>query len=261
MTPTNGLRLSTSGDHPTFRMTFSPPGEALGSAAKAPVSPQTRPPPGARRPGATRSLVEKRARSSHGTILRCADKLRRPPPGSPHGASGAVRRAYSGRPPGRKGPDEGRPRPSACEYTLPRAARRGADHHRCREPTHDTQAGPAQGKPRERAPSTSCAAPGSSSRWQNVPTTPRSTTPRSSACCVRAQEMARYVEDGALDCGLTGLRLGRRERGHRARGVRSRLRQAELRHGALGAGRAARPRTSSRSPTSRARSWPPSWSA
>jgi len=31
------------------------------------------------------------------------------------------------------------------------------------------------------------------------------TIPRSNACSIRAQEMARYVEHGALDAGLTGL--------------------------------------------------------
>ena len=51
---------------------------------------------------------------------------------------------------------------------------------------------------------------------------------------IRAQEMARYVEDGILDAGLTGLRLGGRERGPGPDRRRSRLRQAEFRKSSLG---------------------------
>ena len=57
---------------------------------------------------------------------------------------------------------------------------------------------------------------------------------------IRAQEMARYVEHGALDAGMTGLRLGHGERtgsGHRRR---PHLCQAKPRQGALGAGGAGR---------------------
>ena len=53
---------------------------------------------------------------------------------------------------------------------------------------------------------------------------------------IRAQEMARYVEHGALDAGLTGLRLGDGERAGGGDGRRPDLRQAEPRQSALGAG-------------------------
>ena len=59
---------------------------------------------------------------------------------------------------------------------------------------------------------------------------------------IRAQEMARYVSDGVLDAGLTGLRTGspstRRATAAPASldaARRSDLREAELRQGALGA--------------------------
>ena len=61
---------------------------------------------------------------------------------------------------------------------------------------------------------------------------------------IRAQEMARYVADGVLDAGLTGLdwiaehRLAVERIGARRVDRRSHLRQAELRQGALGARRA-----------------------
>ena len=55
---------------------------------------------------------------------------------------------------------------------------------------------------------------------------------------IRAQEMARYVEDGVLDAGHHRAGLGPGERRRGADGVRPGLRQAELRQGALGAGRA-----------------------
>ena len=57
---------------------------------------------------------------------------------------------------------------------------------------------------------------------------------------VRAQEMARYVEDGALDCGLTGRDWVVENEADGAHRQRPRLRQAELRQGALGAGGAGR---------------------
>ena len=55
---------------------------------------------------------------------------------------------------------------------------------------------------------------------------------------IRAQEMARYVEDGILDAGLTGRDWIAEERGRCRRRRRPHLRQAELRQSALGAGRA-----------------------
>ena len=60
---------------------------------------------------------------------------------------------------------------------------------------------------------------------------------------IRAQEMARYVEDGILDAGLTGRDWIEEERGRRRRRRRPDLRQAELRQSALGAGRARSRRT------------------
>ena len=53
---------------------------------------------------------------------------------------------------------------------------------------------------------------------------------------IRAQEMARYVEDGVLDAGSHRPRLGGRERSEGRDRRRSDLRQAELRQSALGAG-------------------------
>ena len=53
---------------------------------------------------------------------------------------------------------------------------------------------------------------------------------------IRAQEMARYVEDGVLDAGLTGRDWIEESEATCPRGRRSDLRQAELRQGALGAG-------------------------
>ena len=55
---------------------------------------------------------------------------------------------------------------------------------------------------------------------------------------IRAQEMARYVEDGVLDAGLTGRDWVEESEARRRRRRRSDLRQAELRQSALGAGRA-----------------------
>ena len=55
---------------------------------------------------------------------------------------------------------------------------------------------------------------------------------------IRAQEMARYVEDGILDAGLTGRDWVEETDAQRGRGGGPGLRQAELRQGALGAGRA-----------------------
>ena len=63
---------------------------------------------------------------------------------------------------------------------------------------------------------------------------------------VRAQEMARYVEDGALDCGLTGHDWVVENEATVHTVARPRLRQAELRQGALGARRAASSRRSRR---------------
>ena len=55
---------------------------------------------------------------------------------------------------------------------------------------------------------------------------------------IRAQEMARYVEDGILDAGLTGRDWVEESEAQVETDRRSGLRQAELRQSALGAGRA-----------------------
>ena len=55
---------------------------------------------------------------------------------------------------------------------------------------------------------------------------------------IRAQEMARYVEDGILDAGLTGRDWVEENEARRGSGRRPDLRQAEFRQSALGAGRA-----------------------
>ena len=63
---------------------------------------------------------------------------------------------------------------------------------------------------------------------------------------IRAQEMARYVADGVLDCGLTGQdwiaehQSGLADAGAARERRRSHLLEAELRQGALGAGGAGR---------------------
>ena len=54
---------------------------------------------------------------------------------------------------------------------------------------------------------------------------------------IRAQEMARYVEDGILDAGLTGLDWVEENEAQGGNRRRSHLRQAELRQSALGPGR------------------------
>ena len=84
---------------------------------------------------------------------------------------------------------------------------------------------------------------------------------------IRAQEMARYVADGVLDCGLTGQdwiaehQIGLDDAGAARARRRSDLFEAELRQGALGAGRAGRfPIQEAAGPRGRARS-PPSWCA
>ena len=84
---------------------------------------------------------------------------------------------------------------------------------------------------------------------------------------IRAQEMARYVSDGVLDAGLTGLdwvaeheaAIGGPSR--RRRAGRSRLRETELRQGALGARRARGLALPDAAGSRRARRSPPSWSA
>ena len=55
---------------------------------------------------------------------------------------------------------------------------------------------------------------------------------------IRAQEMARYVENGDSGCRPHRPRLGGRERSSDRNNRRSGLRQAEFRQSALGAGRA-----------------------
>ena len=57
---------------------------------------------------------------------------------------------------------------------------------------------------------------------------------------IRAQEMARYVEDGILDAGITGLDWVQENEAEGARGVRPGLRQAELRQGCAGCSRCPR---------------------
>ena len=64
---------------------------------------------------------------------------------------------------------------------------------------------------------------------------------------IRAQEMARYVEDGILDAGLTGRDWIEENEARGGSGGRPDLRQAELRQSALGAGRAGGVRLSHRS--------------
>ena len=63
---------------------------------------------------------------------------------------------------------------------------------------------------------------------------------------IRAQEMARYVEDGILDAGLTGRDWVEENEARGRHGRRPHLRQAELRQSALGARRARSRRLSSR---------------
>ena len=55
---------------------------------------------------------------------------------------------------------------------------------------------------------------------------------------IRAQEMARYVEDGILDAGLTGKDWILENESQRHRSGGPGLRQANIRQGALGARRA-----------------------
>ena len=63
---------------------------------------------------------------------------------------------------------------------------------------------------------------------------------------IRAQEMARYVEDGILDAGLTGRDWIEENEAEGRRGSRSDLCQAELRQSAMGAGGAGSPPASNR---------------
>ena len=76
---------------------------------------------------------------------------------------------------------------------------------------------------------------------------------------IRAQEMARYVEDGVLDAGLTGRDWVEETEAQRGNRRRPDLRQAELRQGALGAGRAGGVSLPERARTWKARSSPPNW--
>ena len=76
---------------------------------------------------------------------------------------------------------------------------------------------------------------------------------------IRAQEMARYVEHGVLDAGLTGPRLGHGKRSGSRDRCRSGLRQAEPRQGAVGPGGARRRRVTSARKTWRTASLPPNW--
>ena len=81
----------------------------------------------------------------------------------------------------------------------------------------------------------------------NITTTSRSyfpaiDDPEIECMLIRAQEMARYVEDGILDAGLTGRDWVEENDANVVTRRRPHLRQAELRQGALGAGRARSPR-------------------
>ena len=75
---------------------------------------------------------------------------------------------------------------------------------------------------------------------------------------IRAQEMARYVEDGVLDAGLTGLDWVQENEADGPDRRRPRVRQAELRQGPLGA-RGAGGLALPRPRTSRGRPSPPNW--
>ena len=77
---------------------------------------------------------------------------------------------------------------------------------------------------------------------------------------IRAQEMARYVENGSLDCGLTGLRLDPGERRQGDRAGRAGLQQGQPPAGAVGAGRAERFAGPRGRRTCRASASPPRWS-
>ena len=76
---------------------------------------------------------------------------------------------------------------------------------------------------------------------------------------IRAQEMARYVEDGVLDAGLTGRDWMEESEAKVHSRRRLDLRQAELRQGALGAGRAGGVAAFRSSRIWKARSSRPSW--
>ena len=91
----------------------------------------------------------------------------------------------------------------------------------------------------------SCSrARGSTSTSTRARTSPSIDDPEIECMLIRAQEMARYVTDGVLDAGLTGLdwileqQLGQRRRAAARHRRRPGLREAELRQGALGARRA-----------------------
>ena len=77
---------------------------------------------------------------------------------------------------------------------------------------------------------------------------------------IRAQEMARYVQDGSLDCGLTGydwIVENDARRGDRA--GRAGLQQGQPPAGAVGAGGAERLARSRSRRTCRASASPPRW--
>ena len=78
---------------------------------------------------------------------------------------------------------------------------------------------------------------------------------------IRAQEMARYVEHGAIDAGLTGHRLGHRKRPRSRHCQRPDLRQAQSRQGPLGVWPLRTIRRSSVLKISPARLSPPNWSS
>ena len=77
---------------------------------------------------------------------------------------------------------------------------------------------------------------------------------------VRAQEMARYVEDGALDCGLTGHDWVVENQATVHRSATS-CTPSRASGGSAGCSPCLATRTCRRRPTSRDGSWPPSSSA
>ena len=77
---------------------------------------------------------------------------------------------------------------------------------------------------------------------------------------IRAQEMARYVEDGVLDAGLTGRDWVEENEAQGRDRRRLDLRQAELRQSALGAGRAGVVAVPIGQGSAKAKSSRPNWS-
>ena len=76
---------------------------------------------------------------------------------------------------------------------------------------------------------------------------------------IRAQEMARYVQDGSLDCGLTGHDWVVENDADGRRAGRAGVQQGQPAAGAVGAGRARTTRRSRSRRTCRASGSPPRW--